>query len=270
MTDSPAAQHWLDGIPLADGRIALSAESPLLQAGEGWFETLRIEGGRPLQLEAHLDRLLAAVVTAGLAASIRASLDHALAPALAAAAGYEHGRLRITLLPRAIFTDPPEVLVSLAPYAPPVLGYSRGLVVITTRLSHPRLGLLGKSLSYHWSQAARREAQARGADEALFAVDGGWLEASTASLLWPTSGGWRTTSGCAGTLDSVTLEALRRTGLAIDPCEWADRADILQGGLLLVSSLRLVVSVREIDGEGLPDLTRTAAKMRERLLAQAD
>ncbi len=277
MTVLRVAQYWLDGLPLPEGRLSLEAESPVLLAGAGWFETIRIEGGLPLHYELHLQRLCTAAISAGVGVSLRESLDTLLVPALVAARDHDHARLRITLMPRPIFDNPPQVLVSLAPFAPPVTAYTRGLSVVTTCLAHPGLGRLGKSLSYHWSLAARREAQARGADEALFANHEGWLEASTASLLWREAGGLCSTSGCAGTLASVTVEALRRSGLAIEAREVAKRHDIIHGGLLLVSALRLVVAVREIDGQPLPDLTATASELRERLLtahqsdgAQAD
>lgn len=267
MTVSRAAQYWLNGLPMEDGRLAIEAESPVLLAGAGWFETVRIEGGLPLHYDLHMQRLCTAAIGAGLGASLRESLGQALAPALAAAGVFPHARLRITLMPRPVFADPPDVLVSLAAFTPPVTAYAEGVSVVTTRVVHPGLGRLGKSLSYHWSLAARQEAQARGADEAVFANHEGWLEASTASLLWREAGGWCSTSGCAGTLASVTIGALRRSGLVIKARELAKRQDIHQGGLLLVSALRLVVAVRQIDDHTLPDLTATATELRERLLA---
>jgi 4-amino-4-deoxychorismate lyase len=301
MTLAHASQHWMDGKPLTESWVPISMDSPLLQTGEGWFETIRVESGVPLRLAAHLARLRTALLASGMREkSLRDALAQGLDPALVAAQQCPCARLRLIAVPAppsstssptaSPSTSPapspnatPSVLVSLSPYNPPEKAYGEGLAVITSRWPHPRSGHLGKSLSYHWSRVARREAELQGAEEALLTAHGigvdtaasaaehaksGWLEASTASLLWPGASGWCSTSGLAGTLASVTVEGLRQLGVAVSSRSVAPRHEIFERGLLLVSALRLVVAVRSIDGQPLPDLTAAAAQLRARLLAR--
>ncbi len=149
-----------------------------------------------------------------------------------------------------------------------------GIAAITASLAHPGLGVLGKSASYHWSMAARNEALARGAGEALLARDGRLLEGATGALVWRQGGGWFA-SGSPEVLPSVTLAQLREMGtpigtgdLSMDALS-AGASDPVEG-LVLVSALRLAVAIREIDGRTLPVTAaqEAAAQWRDRLLAR--
>src|SRR5919198_3698989 len=55
---SLAERHvWVDGELLAAGARHLSAFDRGFQLGDGVFETLRARGGRPTELDEHLERL---------------------------------------------------------------------------------------------------------------------------------------------------------------------------------------------------------------------
>jgi branched-subunit amino acid aminotransferase/4-amino-4-deoxychorismate lyase len=270
MSTSPGVRYWLDGRLLDEPMVSIHPESPLLQAGEGWFETLRVQAGVALGLEAHLARLRGSARAGGIEPqALDAALDRALSAVSQSLLNCDCARLRIALWPSDAVGSPPRVLVSLGPYPIPSEAYRYGLSAITSTLKHPGLGALGKSLSYHWSRRARLEARALGADEALLANDQGLIEASTASLVWSEGGQWYSTSGEGGSLASVTVGRLRLAGLSIAPRAYVAPDVVRAEGLMLVSALRLVVSVRFLDGHALPDRCHMAAQWRERLLAGA-
>jgi 4-amino-4-deoxychorismate lyase len=267
MSVSSVAQYWLDGCALSGPSLSLHPESPSLRSGEGWFETVRVHAGRALRIDAHLRRLIDSALSEGDdRARLRALLERAMTPAWTAITALECARLRLTLLPAVEPHQSPQVLVALSPYEEPSRLYQQGARVITSKIRHPGLGILGKSLSYHWSTFARRETARVGADEALLGDEHGLLEASTASLLWSENGRWCSTSGQQGCLPSVTIEGLRQSGLMIEPRGSVTSQNVQAEGLLLVSALRLVVPVAALDGAVLPDRVHCAQLLRERLL----
>lgn len=120
--------------------------------------------------------------------------------------------------------------------------------------------LLGgvKSIAYAINLAAKREAERRGAQEALFvSTDGFALEAPTASLIVRRGNDLSSTpTGATGVLASITVEtvfeAARVQGLTtqhrlVRPQEVLD-AD----GSWLVSSVRGVAPIRTLDGHAVP------------------
>ncbi len=266
-------RYCLDGRWLVPGEAAFAPTSGLVTAGEGWFETLRVEGGRPMFLEAHLARLERSVA-AGLG---DAQAEHALhtahrclAAMQASFSEFPIGRLRLLLALDAA-GEAWQALGEWGAHASSPASLADGIGAVTASFPHPGLGRLGKSASYHWSIAARREALARGAGEALFLRDGRLMEGSTGGLVWRRAGLWYTEDSDA-VLPSVTLAALRGCGVAIGSDGL--RADSLTTdgvieGLVLVSALRLAVAIREVDGRALPTAASLAAatEWREALLA---
>ena len=266
-------RYCLDGRWLAPGEAAFAPTSGLVMAGEGWFETLRVEGGRPMFLEAHLARLERSVATGLGDAQAEHALQTAhrcLAAMQASFSEFPIGRLRLLLALDAV-GEAWQALGEWGPHASSPASLTDGIGAVTASFPHPGLGRLGKSASYHWSIAARREALARGAGEALFLRDGRLMEGSTGALVWRRAGLWCTEDSDA-VLPSVTLAALRGCGVAIG-------SDGLRGdslttdrvieGLVLVSALRLAVAIREVDGRALPTAASLAAatEWREALLA---
>jgi branched-subunit amino acid aminotransferase/4-amino-4-deoxychorismate lyase len=269
-------RYCLDGRWLAPGEAAFAPTSGLVTAGEGWFETLRVEDGRPMFLEAHLDRL-ARSVAAGLgdpqAGYALLVVCRCLGAMQESFTEFPVGRLRL-LLARDAAGEVWQALGEWGPQASSPASLADGIGAVTASFPHPGLGRLGKSASYHWSIAARREAVARGAGEALFLRDGRVLEGSTGSVAWLRDGIWRS-SVSPDVLPSVTLAMLREAGIAIAADDLP--ADALHPGathpvegLVLVSALRLAVAIREVDGVSLPvDASRAAsAEWRARLIAR--
>jgi branched-subunit amino acid aminotransferase/4-amino-4-deoxychorismate lyase len=284
---TPPIRYCLDGRWLAAGEPAFAPTSGLVSAGEGWFETLRVETGSPMFLEAHLARL-AHSIARGLGEEQAARALVTARRCLAAMApsfdnfpggdGIACGRLRVLLALDAA-SGCWQALGEWGPHVSSAASLDAGLAAVIASFPHPGLGVLGKSASYHWSVAARREALARGAGEALLARDGRVLEGSTGALVWHRDGRWFSSDSPA-LLPSVTLAALRAAGVAVEPGELPIEAllgDALRPsssgpvqGLVLVSALRLAVAIRACDGETLPTALSlpAAADWRSRLLAR--
>jgi branched-chain amino acid aminotransferase len=229
-----------------DGEIRPTHESsvPLpddgLYRGDGVFEVIRLYGGRPFALGAHLDRLERS------AAAIELPVERALIEselhALLAHAGDQDGQLRIVLT-RA------GRRVLLTEELPP-----RGATVrlATVRYS-PSVILDGvKSISYAANMEATRIAQREGADEALLVrPDGTVLEAPTSAIFWVADDGeLRTPSLEAGILDSITRAQIVRE---LEVEEGQFQATDLERATeaFLASTTREVQPVAAIDGREL-------------------
>lgn len=271
----PPNRYCLDDRWLAPGEAVFAPTSSLVTAGEGWFETLRVQDGRPMALKAHLDRLTRSVAAglgpeSALSASIAA--QRCVETMMPVFDEFPCGRLRLLLALDAA-GDRWQALGEWGPHIPSPSSLETGVTAVTASLPHPGLGPLGKSTSYHWSIVARREALAQGAGEALLVRDGCLLEGATSALVWCRGGRW-SSSDSPAVLPSVTLATLRETGVAIDAGEL--RSDDLKPGaaasiegLVLVSALRLAVAVCSADGTVLPTerSLRVAADWRAKLLA---
>jgi branched-chain amino acid aminotransferase len=245
-------------VPTAEARIPATDEG--LLRGDGIFEVMRLYGGRPFALGAHLERL------GHSAANLRLDIDveavHADLEALLEEAGPVEGLLRVVLTRggrRLAFVEPlpghlPAVRLAYVTYAPP-----RILTGI-------------KSLSYGGNMLATRLAQERGFDEALLVTPHGRvLEAPTSSLFWARGGELLTPPLSDHILDSITRRiVIEATGAQETPCpreelELADEA-------FLTSTVREVQPIAAIEERELPTggpLTTEAAKgLREAIEAE--
>jgi len=275
-------RYCLDGRWLTGGESAFAPTSGVLASGEGWFETIRVESGRPMFETAHLDRLCASITRSfgrehgsREATQARAAAERCLAAMSSSFSQFPSGRVRL-LLSRDDTRELPNVggwqaLGEWSEHRSSAGSLESGIDVVIASFPHPGLGFLGKSASYHWSLAARREAQARGASEALLVRDGHLLEGATGAIAWQSAGRWFVHESPA-TLASVTVDALRRSGVALEhgnlPVERLDpSATTPVEGMILISALRLAVSIRECEGKPLPAAAKTATTWREALLA---
>ena len=192
-----------------------------LVRGEGVFETIRVYGGKPFRLGAHLDRLAASAAAVG----VDVPRDLAERAALTAAAGADGADavLRVVAT-KGDLNLPPDatglgVLYGLCTAIPGGLEEERahGLTVTPLtiaadpliRAASPWLLPAVKSTSYAVNMAATRAARARGADEAVFTGLGGeLLESPTANLWWRAGEVLFTPALETGILAGVTRAAL--------------------------------------------------------------
>ncbi len=261
------------------GEVLDAAESPELLDrgalyGDGVYETLRAYGGRPFDLDAHLDRLARSCAVMGIDApgsgAIRTDIDRAL-DALGAVDAY----VRITVvrgpgLGLAPTGGPPRLFVVAAtlPEAHDAAA-ARGARVITVPARFtPVLG--AKTTSFAASVWARLRAEERGFDDAL-AVDGAEvLEATGANVVALVDGVLRAPT--AGALEGLTrarvVRLARADGTPVDDSPLA-LVDLRRASeVALTSSVREVVPVLAVDahkvGEGVPGPFVTALRARYR------
>ena len=279
------------------GPPALDPLDLALVRGEAVFEAMRVYGGRPFRLDAHLARLAAS------ARAIELALPDGLA-ALAARAVAAAGRGDAIL--RLICTKGPEGSGELRRGAPvdregqESAGTAfaictdvpasfeedrrRGLrlVLLTTatdpllRAASPWLLPGVKTTSYAANMAAQRAARARGADDAvLVGLGGELLEAPTASLWWRTGQTLHTPSLDLGILAGITRAVLcdLAPALGLKVLEGVFTAEDLAAAdeAFLSSSTRELMPVVEVDAApiagGHPGPTTAALQAALRRLA---
>jgi len=165
---------------------AVFADDEAFLRGRGAFETVRVYGGRPFLLDAHLDRLEASAARLRLPPvdpePVRALVEDALE-----ASGEPDCVVRIYWTPgREVDPEPTAyVLVRDVPGDLEELR-ARGLLLFSVLVGEVS-GLLGgvKSTSYALNMVAVDEARRRGADDALFLGSGGVvLECPTSNTWW--------------------------------------------------------------------------------------
>jgi branched-chain amino acid aminotransferase len=246
---SAGSLAWWNGrlLPLAE--VRLSPTDPGFLFGDGLFETLRVDAGRARDVAAHLDRLYAGLRRLDIALpEDRCALGRALTD-MAQAAPRPVARLRITVTRGSLETTR---LIAAFPYEPPTEGlYRKGVAAVLLpdlRIDSrgPLAGL--KSLSYQANRLALREAEARGAYEALLVNEHGRLaegSRSNVALVFPD--GIFTPPESEGCLPGTVRRRLLEKGVIHErPLTREDLA--AAEGALLMNSLIGVLPVARIDG----------------------
>ena len=160
----------------------------LCSRGRAAFETLRVYGGHPFRLEAHLERLSSSSIRIGLTAPPAAAFAE-LAMLVSPEAGTGDAVLRL------VWTTGPTGGGPRARARPAQRG--AGWIATTRERGARAVSLLGvraavpwllpgvKSTSYAVNMAAEAEAKRRGADEAVFVdADGIVLEGTVTNVWW--------------------------------------------------------------------------------------
>ncbi len=252
--------YW-NGRLVPAGEVHLDPADAGFLFGDGLFETLRVDGGRPRDLSAHLDRLLAGLERLGIAIpESRCDLGRAVAE-VAKEAPRPLARLRLTVS-RGTAAGPTR-LITASPYDPP--GGPVAVVLLPDSRIDSRSPLAGlKSLCYQTNRVALREAEARGAFEALLLNEHGRLaEGSRSNVALILPDGIFTppeSEGCLpGTVRRRLLErgAIRERPLAPEDLAAAE-------GLMLMNSLIGVLPVCRLDGREIP-VGPEAARLRKLL-----
>ncbi|MET9802098.1 aminodeoxychorismate lyase [Streptomyces sp. NPDC006368] len=246
---------WVDG-GLHDADTArVSVLDHGLTVGDGIFETLKAEHGRPFALDLHLDRLTRSARGLGLPDPDLDEVRRACAAVLDANP-MPLGRLRIT------YTGGLSPLGSDRGDTGPTLIVALGetthrpdtTAVITVPWTRNERGALTglKTTSYAENVVALAKAHEQGASEALFANTVGQLCEGTGSNVFVVLDGQPHTpplaSGClAGITRALTVEwtGAQETDLPMEVLETAEE-------IFLTSTLRDVQAVHRVDGRDLP------------------
>ena len=244
---------------------ALPVDQPAVHAddegflrGRAVFETLRVYGGTPFRLDAHLERLAHSALHVGLPAPDREGLAEAGRDAIAAA-GEPDAVLRFLWTPGREGGGEPTGL-ALVSTLPPGLDElrARGIRVAVVGWAPGHRLAATKSTSYAENLAAQQEARGRGADEALLvAVDGTVLEAPTANVWFREDRRLLTPSLEQPILAGVTRAALRELAAAAgyEPTEGVFPLARVSAAeeVFLSSSVREVMPVVVLDGAAVGD-----------------
>jgi 4-amino-4-deoxychorismate lyase len=254
---------------------AVRADDEALLRGRAAFETLRIYGGRPFRLDAHLERLEASADVLGLPRVERRRMEVLTGLVLPKAAqGDAVLRLVWTAGPAS---GPPSGLALLSEVPPWIEDVrargARAVSLLGVRAAAPWLLPGVKSTSYAVNMAADAEARRRGADEAIFVdADGVVLEGTVTNVWWRKGDMLRTPSLELGILAGVTRQTLLELAA---PCgyrveEGVFRLDDLADAseIFTSSSVREILPVVELD-ELQFDQGAAAAVLQEALRARA-
>jgi branched-chain amino acid aminotransferase len=274
VSDPPVRHIWLDGALLpADGRH-LSVFDRGFQLGDGVFETLRARGGRPTELDEHLERLrrsasgLDIELPPGIAGDVAAGIASLLdAEGLGGPDG--DASIRITVSRGAITARgllplqhvAPTIAIQAWPVPPPPADHlERGLhLVASTVRRDPENPLASlKTTSRADYVFARLEARRAGADDALFlTIDGQLSEATSANVFLVRRGGTEERELATPALACAILPGTTRTWLlgwagrvGLSPFEgWLTPADLAGADeAFLCSSVAGVLPVTRFDG----------------------
>lgn len=259
--------HWG---PPANLTIPLDDRGLLL--ADGLFETLRVEEGSALLLEEHLARWRRGAALLGLAAPPPQPRLESLIAEAVARGGSGAGALRLNVSRGGAGRGlAPQTAASPGPAGATGrfwLTFTPGPAQFTpVRLVHSRLesrnaaSLLSrcKTFAYAGSIQARREAHARGADDAMLASSAGGLCCGTAANLLVRRGGiWLTPPLAGGALPGVmrgralALSLAREEALSVTDLAAAEAA-------LLINSLSCR-PIRRFEEADLPHLSPEQAE----------
>ncbi len=258
-----------------DGRLR-AADEPLIHPddvgllrGDGIFETTLVVDGRPRDLTEHLARFAVSAQLLGLALPDASEWRRGIDAVLAGWTGGREMVLRLICTRGREGGGPPTAFV-LGGEPSAHLAHERrdGVRVLllergfagTEIARMPWLLPGAKTLSYAINMAAKRHAEANGADDIIFVgTDGQILEGPTATVVLARTD--RTpktlvTTPTDGILAGVTVRRLFRDAAAagwqtsVEPLRPADLT--AADGCWLVSGVRLLAPVVAIDGSVLP------------------
>ncbi len=246
---------YLDGqvVPASDALVSVFDHG--LMTGDGVFETVLVQSGRPFALARHLARLERSATGMGLALPDRDELERAVAAVAASVAELERARLRLMLtggrapLGSARGDARPSLFAAAAPL--PAQRPGPAAVAIAPWPRNERGALTGlKTTSYGENVVALAWATARGAVEALFGNTAGNLCEGTGSNVFLVVDGTLVTPPLsAGPLAGVTRELVMEL---VDCVEKDVPLETLRSGaveeVFLTSTTKGVQPVATVDG----------------------
>ncbi|MBI3607191.1 MAG: aminotransferase class IV [Nitrospirae bacterium] len=247
---------------MPDRDAAVSVHDRGFRYGDGVFDTLRVYDGRPFLIDEHVGRLVASSKTLGIGGLPPGDALSALIREVITRNGFGNALVRTTVT-RGVSDgwepDPtarPSVVVVGRPFSGyPAHLYRDGasIVVTTIRIPASPPDPVLKSLNRLAQIQAKREAMARGADEAVLCTDAGLVaEGSVSNVFCVDAGRIITPPASVGLLPGITrgvvIDLARREGLACDETPFG--LEDLQGAdeVFLTSTGMEVLPVTRVDG----------------------
>jgi branched-chain amino acid aminotransferase len=234
---------WLNGA-LLDDKATVSPLDHGLTTGDGVFETIKVEDGRPFAVRRHLERLVRSAVGLGLptpdVAAIEGGIEAVVEP------GMQFARLRITYtggvspLSSDRGTSGPTILIATQEIQRPS---ATSAIVTVPWIRNERSAVAGlKTTSYAENVRALAYAKERGASEAIFANTIGNLAEGTGSNIFCVYDGELVTP----TLASGALAGVTR-GLILEWFGGVER-DVPLQQLFEAEEIFLTSTTRDVQG----------------------
>ncbi len=243
---------WFNG-ELIDGPLPLDPRDRGLLLGDGIFETILVADGKPVWLDRHLARMREAASELGIA------FDEArIGEAVAAVLGpLEIASLRLTLTRGVALGGDSNLLATLTAIKSETQFQPVRLVTSAIRRNETAPSSRLKTLSYADSIAAARDAQSRGADDALMLNTAGFVASSTIANVFLLQDRTLVTPSLGqGILPGITRRVILdlAPSLGIQAIERPVGPNELAAAdaVFLTNSLRLVRPVTELNGMPMP------------------
>jgi branched-chain amino acid aminotransferase len=259
---APARALWIDGRVRRGDEATLSLFDRGARDGEGLFETLRVDHGRPRFWNRHMERLVLSAAVLGFPVPPAPERLREGVAELIAEADLDQAVVRITVT-RGIPGGRPTrtgVWIDAEPLEARLWrGTRAGAATVITSKRPFEPGPLGahkttSRLAYH---LAREEARAARADEALLVSGTGMVLEGSASSVFAVIGGEIVTPPLAlgilpGVTRAVVLGACRDRGIAVRE-RALTTADLARADeIVLTGSVQEVVPVGRLDDRALP------------------
>lgn len=194
------AQVWINGRLVEESAAAVSVRDAGLLHGAGVFTTMRSYGGRVFRLAEHLWRLRQSCEALFIPLPVRDESLSDAAGELLRKNELADARLRLTVTRGAVSLDPlhgmrvePNVFLTAAQLEPyPIEYYQKGLTVVALdehKLNPYDVQAGHKTLNYFSRLSALREANRRGAGEALWFNVHNYLQSGSISNVFLVEGG---------------------------------------------------------------------------------
>jgi len=246
---------FLDGELVAADRAGISISAEGFLYGASLFETLRVYGGRPFRLEAHLLRMERSAGVLGFSLRWdRSQMEEAVAAVLRVNA-LQHGRLRITLYRGEPGSDSHLLVRASAgvPYREYQWEAGVSAVISPVRMDPSSLLAGHKTGNYLPHLLAREDARRRGAEEAiLLNTNGKIAEGSASNLFLVLGGGMATPDPGSGILPGITrsvvMELACGMGIAMDERALSPEELLAADEAFLTNSLMEVMPLVAVDG----------------------
>lgn len=257
----------IDGViaPAAEARVSVLDNG--FTFGDAVYETLRTYDGRPFELARHLRRLRQSAGRIGVAVPLSDAELASRLDALLERAGNSEGYIRL-IVSRGVGdisyhferVKGPTIVMVTKPYLPlPESAYAEGIVVslVSVRRNHPdALDPAIKSCNLLNNVLATREAQGKGALEAILLNQAGELAEGAGSNVYVVRGGVALTPPLsAGILAGITREVLFEVAAAAGVLvreETLRPADLLEADeAFITSTLKELAPIRRVDDHAL-------------------
>ncbi|MBW1882145.1 MAG: aminotransferase class IV [Deltaproteobacteria bacterium] len=286
MTRDSDALAWIEGaiVPAAQARLPILDHGFLF--GDGLFEGIRVTPAGIFRFDDHMKRFETAARTIGIEVPGGFDRVREVARATTRAWGARPGYLRLIIsrgvgalgIDPASCPQPGLFCIAAAPAQLTAEKRAAGLELITSSLRRPAPDVLDprvKSLNYLNNVLAKREANLRGADDALVLNARGLVAEATATNLFTLQGNRLTTPPASdGALEGITRATILEIGrdLAFETSERSlGRFDLYQADAVFLTGTRAgIVTVGSLDGsrvsrDGDPQLERIQTEFDARL-----